>query len=64
MSRSSNKRTAGARARRRRVSIIRSRGEYLGTVEAPDESAADLTAAEQFGLSDWQRKRLTLREVA
>jgi hypothetical protein len=33
------------------ISLIRSRRfEYLGSVEAPDASAAELAAAEQFGL--------------
>jgi hypothetical protein len=56
--------TATARPRRWRVSIINRRGEYLGTVEAPDEKSAEAAAAEQFGLDAWQRKRLVLREVA
>jgi hypothetical protein len=51
-------------ARRWRVSIIRSKSTYLGTVEAPNQNAAEVTAAELFGLSDHQRKRLVLREVA
>ena len=57
--------TTSSRSRRWRASLIRSgRLEYLGSVEAPDASAAELAAAEQFGLDDWQRKRLVLREVA
>jgi hypothetical protein len=64
MSKASTK-TATARSRRWRASLIRSRRlEYLGSVEAPDASAAELAAAEQFGLDAWQRKRLVLREVA
>jgi hypothetical protein len=51
-------------ARRWRVSIIRSAGEYLGTVEAPDERSAEIEAAERFKLTAEQRKRLLLREVA
>jgi hypothetical protein len=45
--------------RRWRVSIIRSKSTYLGTVEAPNQNAAEVAAAELFG-----RKRLVLREVA
>jgi len=53
------------RPRRWRASLIRSRRlEYLGSVEAPDASAAELAAAEQFGLDAWQRKRLVLREAS
>jgi hypothetical protein len=60
-----SRKTTTARLRRWRASLIRSRRlEYLGSVEAPDASAAELAAAEQFGLDDWQRKRLVLREVA
>jgi hypothetical protein len=56
--------TTSSRSRRWRASLIRSsRLEYLGSVEAPDESAAELAAAEQFRLDVWERKRLVLREV-
>jgi hypothetical protein len=47
-----------------RVSILRSRAHYLGTVEAPDEKAAEAAAVEQFDLNEEQRKRLALRERA
>jgi hypothetical protein len=57
------KQKTAARPRRWRVSIIRSRSAYLGTVEAPDNEAAELAAAEQFGLIDQQRKRLALQEA-
>jgi hypothetical protein len=42
----------------------RSRAHYLGTVEAPDEKAAEAAAVEQFDLNEEQRKRLALRERA
>jgi hypothetical protein len=42
--RKASRKTSTARERRWRVSIIRKRGEYLGTVEAPDASAAELAA--------------------
>jgi hypothetical protein len=35
---------------------------YPGTVEAPDERTAELAAANTFILSEWQRKRLLIRE--
>jgi hypothetical protein len=47
-----------------RVSILRSRAHYLGTVEASDEKAAEAAAVAQFDLSEEQRKRLALPERA
>jgi hypothetical protein len=35
---------------------------FLGCVEAPDQKAAELAAAKAFTLSEWQRKRLLVRE--
>jgi hypothetical protein len=51
-----------ARMRSWRVSLLRGRAQPLGTVEAPDERAAEVAAAAQFGLNDEQRKRLVVRE--
>jgi hypothetical protein len=39
----------------------RRRTQPLGTVEAPDERAAEAVAAKRFGLSNEQRRRLALR---
>jgi hypothetical protein len=50
-----NKPTA-AKLRSWRVSIIRKRGQYLGTVEAPNEKAAEAAAVAEFDLSDEQRR--------
>jgi hypothetical protein len=44
------------------VTLIKNRGVFLGVVEAPDEKAAELMAAKAFTLSEWQRKRLLVRE--
>ena len=44
-----------------RLSLLRGRAQPLGTVEAPDEHAAE-AAAVQHQLSDEQRKRLAVRE--
>ena len=44
------------------VSLLRARAIYLGTVEAPDEKAAEATAVERFGLNDEQSRRLVVRE--
>jgi hypothetical protein len=44
------------------VVIIRSKGEYLGTVEAPDRERAEAAAIEQFDLDQDQRRRLLIRE--
>jgi hypothetical protein len=51
-----------AKLRSWRVSIIRRRGQYLGTVEAPDEKAAEAAAMAEFDLSDEQRRRLVVQE--
>jgi hypothetical protein len=51
-----------AKLRSWRVSIIRKRGQYLGTVEAPNEKAAEAAAVAEFDLSDEQRQRLVVRE--
>ena len=60
-----SKKTAPARKvaklRRWRASLLRGRAQPLGTVEAPDERAAEAAAAGQFGLSAEQRRRLALR---
>jgi hypothetical protein len=40
-----------AKLRSWRVSIIRKRGQYLGTVEAPNEKAAEAAAVAEFDLS-------------
>jgi hypothetical protein len=44
------------------VTLIKNRGVFLGYVEAPDEKAAELVAAKSFTLSEWQRKRLLVRD--
>ena len=46
------------------MSIIRKRGQYFGTVEAPNEKAAEAAAVAEFDLSDEQRRRLLLAEAA
>jgi hypothetical protein len=50
-----------AKLRRWRASLLRGRAQPLGTVEAPDERAAEAAAAKRFGLSNEQRRRLALR---
>jgi hypothetical protein len=45
-----------------RVSIIRRRGQYLETVEAPNEKAAEAAAVVEFELSDEQRRWLVVQE--
>jgi hypothetical protein len=45
-----------------RVIIIRSKGEYLGSVEAPDRERAELVAVKLFDLDRGQRSRLLIRE--
>jgi hypothetical protein len=59
---SPKKKPTAAKLRSWRVSILRQRAQYLGTVEAPDERAAEATAIAQFDLSEDQRNRLAVRE--
>jgi hypothetical protein len=47
-----------------RVILIRSRGEYLGSVEAPDRERAEAAAVKLFHLDQDQRSRLLIRERA
>jgi hypothetical protein len=56
------KRPTAAKLRSWRVSIIRKRGQYFGTVEAPSENAVEAVAVAQFDLHEGQRKRLAVRE--
>jgi hypothetical protein len=50
--------------RRWRVVLLRSKGEILGTVEAPDVASAKAAAAVQFGLDEIQRGRIMVQELA
>jgi hypothetical protein len=45
-----------------RVIIMRSRGEYLGSVEAPDRVRAEAVAIKLFELDQDQRRRRLIRE--
>ena len=45
-----------------RVIIMRSKGEYLGSVEAPDRERAEAVAIKQFDLDQDQRGRLLILE--
>ena len=45
------------------VYLIRKKGDFLGTVQAPDREAAEQAAIERFLLTDLQRKRLVLTET-
>ena len=45
-----------------RVSILRERARYLGTVQAINERSAVAAAIAQFHLDKEQRKRLVVRE--
>jgi hypothetical protein len=50
-----------ARLRSWRVSLIRKRAQYLGTVEAPNEKAAEAAAVAEFELNQEQRRRLVVQ---
>jgi hypothetical protein len=41
---------------------MRSKGEHIGTVEAPDRERAEAVAIKQFDLDRNQRSRLLIRE--
>jgi hypothetical protein len=56
------KRTTVPKLRSWLVSIIRKRGQYLGTVETPNEKAAEAATVAEFDLSDEQRRRLVVSE--
>jgi hypothetical protein len=60
--RSPRKKAAAAKLRSWRVLIIRSKGEYLGSVEAPDRERAEAVAVKLFQLDQDQRNRLLIRE--
>ncbi len=51
-----------AALRRWRITVIRHKGERLGTVEAPDAVAAIKVAIEQFGITDSERQRRLLAQ--
>ena len=60
--RAPKKKPAAAKLRNWRVTILRSRAEFLGIVQAADEYAAEKAAIEAFALDDDRRKRLGVRE--
>ena len=49
--------------RRWRVVLLRSKGEILSQVEAPDAEAAKAPAAVQFDLDEVQRNRIMVQEL-
>jgi hypothetical protein len=51
-----------AKPRSWRAVIIRSKGENLGVVEAPDRERAEAVAIKQFDLDQDQRGRLLILE--
>jgi hypothetical protein len=60
--RTARQKSTAAKLRSWRVSIIRKRGQYLGTVEAPTEKAAEAAAIAEFDLADEQRRRLVVQK--
>ena len=50
-------------SRRWRVILLRSKGEILGQVDAPDAAAAKEVAVTQFGLDEVQRERIIVQEL-
>ena len=56
------KKATAAKLRSWRVIIMRSKGEHIGTVEAPDRERAEAVAIKQFALDQHQRRRLLIRQ--
>jgi hypothetical protein len=54
---------AGRMKRRWRVVLLRSKGEILGEVEAPDVASAKAAAAIQFDLDEIRRNRIIVQEL-
>jgi len=48
---------------RQRSWAVVKRGMFLGTVKALDRAAAKAAAAQRFGLTDGQRRRLVVTEM-
>jgi hypothetical protein len=59
---SPRKKPTAAKLRSWRVSILRQRAHNLGTIEAPDAKTAEAEAVKLFGLTEEQRKRLSIWE--
>ena len=57
------KKATAEKLRSWRATILRQRGEYLGTIEAPDAKTAEQIALKQFGLEGQRRQRLVVRET-
>jgi hypothetical protein len=56
------KKPTAAKLRNWRVSIMRARGQHLGTVQAATREAAESEAVRAFGLAEEQRQRLLIFE--
>src|SRR5262245_40718751 len=54
--RPAKKKAMAAELRSWRVSLIRKRSQYLGTIEARNEKAAEAAAVAEFDVSDEQRR--------
>jgi hypothetical protein len=55
------KKSKATKLRSWRVSLLRQRAQYLGTVEARDERAAEAAAVAEYDLNEEQRKRLVVQ---
>jgi hypothetical protein len=56
------KKPTAAKIRRWRISIMRARGQHIGTVEAENREAAEAAAVKAFNLTEEQRRRLVILE--
>jgi hypothetical protein len=56
------KKPTATKLKRWRVSIMRARGQHVGTVEAESREAAEASSVKTFKLTEEQRKRLSIWE--
>jgi hypothetical protein len=59
---SRSRRRVSAKTKSWRVTIIRSRGQVLGDIEAATREAAEAAAVKQFSLSAEDRNRIVIQE--
>jgi hypothetical protein len=60
--RSPRKKPGATKLKRWRISIMRARGQHIGTVEAESREAAEASAVKTFNLTEEQRRRLAILE--
>jgi hypothetical protein len=59
---SPRKKPTATKLKRWRISIMRARGQHIGTVEAESREAAEASAIKTFNLTEEQRRGLAILE--